>query len=80
LVIGPAIDDAAGNHDQLKWIGIAMSPTLKMRAQLRGASFVFYQTIAHKKGHYGSFVLNWLNYDEVASLIALVVVGFREQI
>jgi hypothetical protein len=66
LVIGPAIDDAAGHHDQLKWIGIAMSPTLNVPVQLtKGHSFVFYQTIPHKQlGHYGSFVLNWPNYDE----------------
>jgi hypothetical protein len=66
LVIGPAIDDAAGHHAQLKWIGIAMSPTLnlEMPAQLtKSASFVFYQTIPHKQS-YGSFVLNWPNYDD----------------
>jgi len=65
LVIGPAIDDAAGHHDQLKWIGIAMSPTLNVPAQpTKGTSSVFYQTIPHKQvGHYGSFVLNWPNYD-----------------
>ena len=64
LIIGPAIDDAARHHDQLKWIGIAMSPTLYVPDQnMNGNSFVLYQTIPHKEGHYGSFVLNWPKYD-----------------
>lgn len=31
LVIGEALDDAAYNHDKLKWIGVSVSPDLRFR-------------------------------------------------
>jgi hypothetical protein len=66
LIIGPAVDDAASNHDELDWIGIALSPNvpnLRIGDDNTVNNSVVYYNIPHKKSYYSGIALNWPNYD-----------------
>ena len=66
LIIRPAADDAASNHAQLNWIGIALSPNvpnLRIGDDNTVNNSVVYYNIPHKKSYYSGIALNWPNYD-----------------
>jgi hypothetical protein len=67
LIIGPAVDDAAYNHNQLNWIGVSLSPSLASRIndieKVVTDSIIYYTCIPRKDIPYPGMVLNWPNYD-----------------
>jgi hypothetical protein len=64
LIIGPAVDDAASNHDQLEWIGIALSPSVAIpQGYTVNNSVVYYNYIPFKNRRYRGVALNWPKFD-----------------
>ncbi|MPZ08168.1 MAG: hypothetical protein GEU26_17425 [Nitrososphaeraceae archaeon] len=67
LIIGPAVDDAASNHNRLNWIGVSLSPSLASRIndieKFATDSIIYYTMIPHKDTPYPSMVLNWPDND-----------------
>jgi hypothetical protein len=67
LIIGPAVDDAAHNYNQLNWIGVSLSPSLASRInnieKVVTDSIIYYTSIPHKDIPYPGVVLNWPDYD-----------------
>jgi hypothetical protein len=67
LIIGEALDDAASNHNKLKWIGISLSPSLSDRKNetniVRTNSAVMYDNIPLKDRPYRGLALNWPFHD-----------------
>ncbi|MGB6534052.1 MAG: hypothetical protein WBF33_38730 [Candidatus Nitrosopolaris sp.] len=62
LIIGPAVDDAASNHDELDWIGIALSPNVYIRGGNTVNNSVVYYNIPLKNSYPG-IALNWPKFD-----------------
>jgi hypothetical protein len=63
LIIGPAVDDAASNHAQLNWIGIALSPKVSIAGGNTVNNSVVYYNIRHKERRYWGIALNWPKFD-----------------
>ncbi|MGA9150434.1 MAG: hypothetical protein WBZ36_07645 [Candidatus Nitrosopolaris sp.] len=64
LIIGPAVDDAASNHDELEWIGIALSPSVAIpEGYTVNNSVVYYNYIPFKNRRYRGIALNWPKFD-----------------
>jgi hypothetical protein len=69
LIIGPAVNEAASYHDQLNWIGIALSPKVPIGNTVNN-SVVYYnyiplkdRHIPLKDRHYRGIALNWPKFD-----------------
>jgi hypothetical protein len=63
LIIGPAVDDAASNHDELDWIGIALSPSVQIARSNTVNNSVVYYNIPLKNSYYQGIALNWPKFD-----------------
>lgn len=63
LIIGKALDDAAYIHDNLKWIGVSLSPSISEMItnvnNINTNSAIMYNDIPLKKSVYRGLVLNW---------------------
>jgi hypothetical protein len=62
LIIGPAVNEAASYHDQLNWIGIALSPKVPIGNTVNNSA-VYYNYIPLKDRHYQGIALNWPKFD-----------------
>jgi hypothetical protein len=61
LIIGQAVNDAASNHDELDWIGIALSPNMSIGNTVNNS--VVYCNIPLKNRYYPGIALNWPKFD-----------------
>jgi hypothetical protein len=81
LIIGEAVNDAADNHDKLKWVGVSLSPALSKKINningIHTQTATWYDEIPHNDSPYAGFVLNWPNYDSDIRLGACLLVPFH---
>jgi hypothetical protein len=63
LIIGPAVDDAASIHDELEWIGLALSPSVDIPRGCTVNNSVVRYNIPLKKSPYPGIALNWPKFD-----------------